>query len=192
MSITARAGAPAVRRTARFRLNVRTADVLRSPLWPGLGVALVAGGLRLASLAGTRTNPYYDAAVRTMGLSLHDFLYGVFTPGGQLAVDKPPVDLWFQVASVKLLGFTPRALIVPQALGATIACVLLYDLLRRVFGLATGIAGGLALAVLPISGVTPRSDTKESFLMGPAVLGARLVVRAAQAGRPRCAYLVAA
>src|SRR5256885_14475231 len=160
MSITARAGAPAVRRTARFRLNVRTADVLRSPLWPGLGVALVAGGLRLASLAGTRTNPYYDAAVRTMGLSLHDFLYGVFTPGGQLAVDKPPVDLWFQVASVKLLGFTPRALIIPQALGATVACVLLYDLLRRVFGLAAGVSGGVARARGARSGGAPARGTQ--------------------------------
>src|SRR5436309_9033916 len=146
MMITAPAGAPPVRRPARLRMNVRAADVLRSPLWPGLGVGLVAGGLRLASLAGTRTNPYYDAAVRTMGLSLHDFLYGVYTPGGQLAVDKPPVDLWFQVASVKVLGFTPTALIMPQAIGATLACVLLYDLLRRVFGVIAGIAGGLGLA----------------------------------------------
>src|SRR5436309_14058945 len=150
MMITAPAGAPPVRRPARLRMNVRAADVLRSPLWPGLGVGLVAGGLRLASLAGTRTNPYYDAAVRTMGLSLHDFLYGVFTPGGQLAVDKPPVDLWFQVASVKLLGFTPRALILPGALGASIACGLLYDLVRRAFGVAAGVTAGLALAVIPI------------------------------------------
>src|SRR3954453_8352483 len=159
MSISAPAGAPAVSRTARLRLNVRAADVLRSPWWPALGVGVVAGLLRLASLSATRTNPYYDAAVRTMSLSLHDFLYGVFTPGGQLAIDKPPVDLWFQVASVKLLGFSPQALILPQALAAAIACALLYDLVRRVFGLVAGIAAGLALAVLPIS-VVPRARTR--------------------------------
>src|SRR4051794_24016869 len=189
MSITAPAGVPAVHRTARLPLNARAAGVLRSPLWPGLGVAFAAGGLRLASLAGTRTNPYYDAAVRTMGLSIHNFLYGVFTPGGQLAIDKPPVDLWFQVASVKLLGFTPRALILPQALGAVIACALLYDLVRRVFGLAAGIASGLALAVLPISVVTSRSDTMDSLMMALAVLPAWLVARAAIPGRARWLYL---
>src|SRR3954453_17632789 len=191
MSISAPAGAPAVSRTARLRLNVRAADVLRSPWWPALGVGVVAGLLRLASLSATRTNPYYDAAVRTMSLSLHDFLYGVFTPGGQLAIDKPPVDLWFQVASVKLLGFSPESLILPQALAATLACVLLYDLVRRPFGLAAGVASGLALAVLPISVITSRSDTMDSLMMALAVLAAWLVVHAARTGRARWLYLAA-
>src|SRR3954469_15416429 len=189
MSISAQAGAPALRGLTGLRARRRAVQLARLPLWPALGVAMVAGGLRLSSLAGTRTNPYYDSAVRTMSLSLHDFLYGVFTPGGQLAIDKPPVDLWFQVASVKLFGFTPEALILPQALGAVIACAFLYDLVRRVFGLAAGIASGLALAVLPISVVTSRSDTMDSLMMALAVLAAWLVVRAAQTGRARWLYL---
>src|SRR5436853_3578258 len=150
MSATAPHGAPALRRPA-LRLRLDRAQLTRlagAPFWPGFGVALVAGLLRLVSLAGTRTNPYYDAAVRSMSLSLHNFLYGVFTPGGQLAIDKPPVDLWFQVASVKLFGFSPEALILPQALAASLACALLFDLVRRPFGTAAGIASGLALAVL--------------------------------------------
>src|SRR3954451_10651116 len=183
MSISAQAGAPALRAPPGLRARGRAVQLARLPLWPALGVAVVAGGLRLSSLAGTRTNPYYDAAVRTMSLSLHDFLYGVFTPGGQLAIDKPPVDLWFQVASVKLLGFSPESLILPQALAATLACALLYDLVRRAFGLAAGLAAGLALAVLPVSVITSRSDTMDSLMMALAVLAAWLVVRAARTGR---------
>src|SRR3954469_9615249 len=189
MSISAQAGAPALRGLTGLRARRRAVQLARLPLWPALGVAMVAGGLRLSSPAGTRTNPYYDAAVRTMSLSLHDFLYGVFTPGGQLAIDKPPVDLWFQVASVKLLGFSPESLILPQALAATLACVLLYDLVRRPFGLAAGIASGLALAVLPISVITSRSDTMDSLMMALAVLAAWLVVHAARTGRARWLYL---
>src|SRR5437764_15057486 len=143
MSISAQAGAPAIRGLTGLRVRHRSAQVARSPLWPAFGVAIVAGALRLSSLAGTRTNPYYDSAVRTMSLSLHDFLYGVFTPGGQLAIDKPPVDLWFQVASVKLFGFTPQALILPQPLAAAIACGLLYHLVRRAGRPAAGVAAGL-------------------------------------------------
>src|SRR3954451_8058489 len=189
MSISAQAGAPALRGLTGLRARRRAVRAPRLPLWPSFGVGVVAGVLRLSSLAGTRTNPYYDAAVRTMSLSLHDFLYGVFTPGGQLAIDKPPVDLWFQVASVKLFGFTPEALILPQALGAVIACAFLYDLVRRVFGLAAGIASGLALAVLPISVVTSRSDTMDSLMMALPVLAAWLVARAAITGRARWLYL---
>src|SRR5256885_13155448 len=176
MSISAQAGAPAIRGLTGLRVRQRSAQVARSPLWPALGGAIVAGALRLSSLAGTRTNPYYDSAVRTMSLSLHDFFYGVFTPGGQLAIDKPPVDLWFQVASVKLFGFTPQALILPQALAASLACALLFDLLRRTFGLAAGLAGGLAPAGLPVAGVASRSDTMDSLMMALAVLGAWLGV----------------
>jgi 4-amino-4-deoxy-L-arabinose transferase-like glycosyltransferase len=191
MSISAPATAPVMRGPARFRASVRVAPLLRSPLWPSLGVAILAGALRLSSLDGTRTNPYYDAAVRTMSLSVHNFLYGVFTPGGQLAIDKPPVDLWFQVASVKLFGFSPEALILPQAIGAALACALLCDLLRRVFGLVAGLAGGLALAVLPISVVTSRSDTMDSLMMALTVLAAWLVLHAARTGRARWLYLAA-
>jgi 4-amino-4-deoxy-L-arabinose transferase-like glycosyltransferase len=191
MSISAPAASRAVHTPPRFRVRPRVAELLRAPIWPAFGVSLVAGVLRLSSLSGTRSNPYYDAAVRTMSLSFHDFLFGVFTPGGQLAIDKPPVDLWFQVASVKLFGFGVQSLILPQALAAALACGLLCDLLRRVFGLAAGIAGGLALAVLPMSVVTSRSDTMDSLMMALTVLAAWLVVRAATTGRARWLYLAA-
>ena len=39
-----------------------------------------------------------------MGLSWHNFFYAAFDPAARLAIDKPPLDLWFQVASVKLFG----------------------------------------------------------------------------------------
>ncbi len=41
-----------------------------------------------------------------MGLSWHNLFYGAFDPGGTLSIDKPPIDLWLQVLSTKLLGFS--------------------------------------------------------------------------------------
>ena len=52
-----------------------------------------------------------------MGTSWHAFLVGAFEPSAGLAIDKPPFDLWLQVASTKLFGFGPSALLVPAALG---------------------------------------------------------------------------
>ena len=84
----------------------------------GLGAVLVAASLlRLWSLDGAQLNPFYDAAVRSMDLSWHNFFFGALEPGGRISVDKPPVDLWLQVASTKLLGFTATGLLLPEALG---------------------------------------------------------------------------
>ena len=66
-------------------------------------------------------DPYYDASVRSMPLSLHNFLLGAYEPGGSLAVDKPPLDLWLQVLSTQLFGFGSVALKLPPALAGTLA-----------------------------------------------------------------------
>ena len=170
------------------------AVTLPRPSWPLVGaiaVTLLAAALRLIALGHATSNPYYDAAVRSMGLSWHNFFYAAFDPAGRLAIDKPPVDLWLQVASVKILGQGPRALILPQALAATLAVPLLFDTVRRVAGNAAGVLAALALAVLPVSVETARSDTMDSVMMALCVLAAWLAVRAVQTGRARWLYFAA-
>ena len=69
-------------------------------------VAAAALALRLSGLGGVAPDPFYDAAVRSMGTSWHDFLFGALEPGGSVAIDKPAVALWPQVrgdAAVRLL-----------------------------------------------------------------------------------------
>src|SRR5437667_1654023 len=115
-----------------------------------------------------------------MSLSWHTFSYAAFEPGGRIAVDKPPFDLWLQVASVKLLGFNSLALKLPEALAGTAAVPLLYDLVRRIFGRGAGLASALALAVLPVTVLTARSDTMDTVMMLLVVGSAWLVVHAAR------------
>jgi 4-amino-4-deoxy-L-arabinose transferase-like glycosyltransferase len=158
-----------------------------------LGAIVAVGGLlRFSDLASVRLNPYYDAAVRSMGTSWHAFLYGAFEPGASVATDKPPLDLWLQVAATKLFGFTPFALHLPQALASTAAIVLLYDLVRRGFGVLAGLVGAAAFAVLPAEVLTARSDTMDSLMAALLVLAAWLVVRAAERDRGRELYLAGA
>src|SRR5436309_12839448 len=116
------------------------APSFRSPWWAVGGITLLAALLRLHGISGTHTNPYYDAAVRSMGQSWHNFFFAAFEPSARFGLDKPPVDLWFQVASVKLLGFHSFALKLPEALAGTAAVPLLYDLVRRPFGTVAGLA----------------------------------------------------
>ncbi len=191
-------GAPTL--PARSRWTPRTAvarlpEALSSPrvrgiarsgasVWaPVLAVTALAAVLRLSAFSPVGANPYYDAAVRSMSVSWHNFLFGAFEPGGSLSIDKPPVDLWLQVASVKLLGFGSSQLRLPAALAGIAAVPLLYAVLRSTGGrLAAGI-GALALAVLPIAVLTDRSDTMDSLMMALDVLAAWLALRAGRSGR---------
>ncbi len=155
-------------------------------------ITVLAGVLRLTALGSVRLDPFYDAAVRSMSLSVHNFFFGAYEPGGSVAIDKPPIDLWLQVISVKLFGFNSTALKLPQALAGTLAVPLLFDAVRRVFGPLAGLAAGLALAVLPIAVLSARSDTMDAVMMLLSVLAFWLLVRYAQEQSPRFLYLAAA
>jgi 4-amino-4-deoxy-L-arabinose transferase-like glycosyltransferase len=146
-------------------------------------VLALAGVLRLAALGRVPTNPYYDAAVRSMGTSWAAFLAGAFEPGRRVAIDKPPLDLWLQVASTRLLGFDRVALLLPEALGGIALVAALMWLLRTLFGRTPALAGGVAIAVLPSAVIVARSDTMDAVMAALATAGAALVARAARRGR---------
>jgi 4-amino-4-deoxy-L-arabinose transferase-like glycosyltransferase len=154
-----------------------------------LGVTLAGALVRFWALGSAHGNPYYDAAVRSMGVSLHNFFFAAYEPGGSVAIDKPPVDLWLQVMSVKLFGWSSRALVTPQAIASTAAVPVLFSVVRRGFGTAAGLAAAAALAVLPIAVVTGRSDTMDSLAMALSVAAVWFTIRAAETGRMR--YVVA-
>jgi len=145
-----------------------------------LVVTAVAVALRFADFGGVPGNSFYDAAVRSMGESWHNFFFGALEPGGQVSVDKTPIDLWLQVASTKALGFDPTAMRLPEAAGGALAVPLLYDLVRRMFGRVAGLGAAASLAVMPISVLTSHSDTMDSLMMALDVAAAWLVVIGAQ------------
>src|SRR4051794_7533479 len=109
----------------------------------------VGAALRLWSFDRVDANPFYDAAVRSMGLSWHNFFFGAIDPGAQVAVDKPPADLWLQVAAVKAFGFSGVVVRLPEGLAAIVAIPPLYDLGPRDFGRTTGLGAAAALAEPP-------------------------------------------
>jgi 4-amino-4-deoxy-L-arabinose transferase-like glycosyltransferase len=159
--------------------------------WVALAaITALAAALRLIDLGSVRIDPFYDAAVRSMGVSWHNFFFGAYEPAASVSIDKPPVDLWLQVASVKLFGWGSAQLKLPEALAGTLAVPLLYAAIRRPFGTVAGLVAALALAVLPISVITARSDTMDGVMMLLLVLALLLLVRACDGGGT--AWLLAA
>jgi ABC-type Fe3+ transport system permease subunit len=153
-------------------------------------ITLAAAVLRLTHIGRVSPDPFYDAAVRSMGLSWHNFFFGAFEPGGSVSIDKPPVDLWLQVLSVKLLGFSSTTLKLPEAFAGIAAVPLLFATVRRVWGAPAGLAAALALAILPVEVITSRSDTMDGVMMVLMVLALLFLVRASETGRN--AWLLAA
>src|ERR1019366_3309105 len=89
-------------------------------------------------------------------------------------------------------GFSLVGLHLPEALGGVAACGLLFGALRRPFGLTAALPAALALAVLPVSVLTARSDTMDSVLAALEVAALWLSWRALQSGRMRWSMLSAA
>ncbi len=163
--------------------------------WGWLVVGLVlalACVLRLWKIQEVPGNVFYDAAVRSMAGSWHDFFFGALEPSGTVSIDKPPVDLWLQVASTGALGFGRLSLHIPEALGGIAACGLLFGALRRPFGFVAALTAALALAVLPVSVLTARSDTMDSVLAALEVAALWLSWRALESGRMRWSLAAAA
>jgi len=151
-----------------------------------LGLVLVlACAVRFWKIQDVPGNVFYDAAVRSMASSWHNFFFGALEPSGTVSIDKPPVDLWLQVASTRVFGFGLFGLHLPEALGGVLACGLLFGALLRPFGSVVAFSAALVFAVLPASVLTARSDTMDSVLAALEVAALWLSWQALQSGRLR-------
>ena len=134
-------------------------------------------------------NDYYAAAVRAMSGDWHAFLYGSFDAAGVMTVDKPPLALWVQALSARAFGFNSWSLLVPQALMGVATVWLVYDLVRRRFGRAAGFAGGLVLALTPITVAISRHNNPDALLILCCVAALWCIVRALEEGGTRWVVL---
>lgn len=117
-------------------------------------------------------NLYYAAAVRSMAQSWHNFFFVSYDPGGFVSVDKPPLGFWIQTLSVKLLGFSGFALLLPEALAGVLSVVVLWRIVRRTFGAAAGVLAALALTLSPINIAANRDNILEPLLTLTLLLAA--------------------
>jgi 4-amino-4-deoxy-L-arabinose transferase-like glycosyltransferase len=136
---------------------------------------------------------YYTAAVRSMAQGWHNCWYVAFDPAGFMSVDKPPVALWVQVAAVKLFGFHPLSVLLPQVV-AGVACVAIAmvvamlatiararPLVSATFAviamLALPLAWALSSVLVPGQGILPSADVYRLLVakhMPQAIEAARL------------------
>jgi 4-amino-4-deoxy-L-arabinose transferase-like glycosyltransferase len=156
---------------------------------------ILALGFVLRLYALTRNgfgNEYYSAGVLSMTRSLHNFFFNAFDPAGILALDKPPLALWVQVASARLFGFAPLSLLVPQAIEGMISVAVVWHLVRRRFGAKPALLAAFLMATTPISVAVDRSSNTDSCLVMVLVLAAWALLTAAERGSWRLLLLAMA
>jgi 4-amino-4-deoxy-L-arabinose transferase-like glycosyltransferase len=158
-----------------------------------LGVLGLAALLRLLQLdQNGYGRQYYAAGVRSMLGSLHNFFFNAFDPAGFVSLDKPPVALWLQVASAKLLGFSAFSVMLPQVLEGLAAVFLIHRLVQRRFGDGAALVAALCLALTPISVAVDRSNNTDSCLIMVLLLAAWVLIRATETASARLLVLAMA
>ena len=94
-------------------------------------IAAVAGLWYAWALGQGTLEYYYGAAVRSMSMSWHDFIFGAFDPAGTITLDKLPGAFWFQALSVRAFGFHPWTLVLPQVIEGILTVLVLYRAVAR-------------------------------------------------------------
>ena len=171
-------------RALRSERRPRLASVLAYPELLALLALTAVLNLWDLSINGW-ANTYYSAAVRSMSTSWHDFLFASLDKTGLMTVDKPPLAFWVQALSVRVFGFHPLSILVPEALMGVAAVALVYDMTRRMFGRVAGSVAGLAFALTPITVAIARHNNPDELLILCCVAALWCAVRALETGRTK-------
>lgn len=159
------------------------------PMWSRLALLAVtgmAGFLYSWGLAANGyANEYYAAAALSMSKSWSNFFFGSLDPGGFITVDKPPIAFWPQALLVHFFGLNSWSILLPQAVEGVLTVVIVYHLVRRVFGHVAAIIAALALALTPITVAVNRDNLPDSLLVLLMVAAAWALLNALQSARWR-------
>ena len=110
-------------------------------------------------------NEFYSAAAQAGSKSWEAFLWGSLDAGNAITVDKPPASIWLMALSVRLLGLSSLAILLPQALMGVACTYLLYATVRRVWGNAAGIVAGIVFITTPVAALMFRFNNPDALLI---------------------------
>ncbi|HTZ09179.1 MAG TPA: glycosyltransferase family 39 protein, partial [Acidimicrobiales bacterium] len=156
-----------------------------------LAIAGLAGFTYLWGIDNVALEPFYGAAVRSMGSSWKDFFFGALDPAGTISLDKLPGAFWVQALFVRVLGFHVWVVALPQVVAGVLTILVLYRTVCRVLGPKAGIVASAIVAASPVSALLNRGNVSDPLLVLLTVLAADAALRATTSGR-RTSLMLAA
>lgn len=133
-------------------------------------------------------NEYYAAGIKSMLTSFKNFFFLSFDPSGFVSLNKLPLGLWIQGIFAKILGFSGFSIILPQAIAGTLCVLVLYVLIKRYFGIMSGIISAIILTITPIFVASSRTNDSQTILILFMLLSIMPVIKAAKTGKLK--YLI--
>ena len=110
-------------------------------------------------------NEFYSAAAQAGSKNWEAFLWGSLDAGNAITVDKPPASIWLMALSVRLLGLSSFAILLPQALMGVACTYLLYATVRRAWGNAAGLVAGIVFITTPVAALMFRFNNPDALLI---------------------------
>jgi 4-amino-4-deoxy-L-arabinose transferase-like glycosyltransferase len=151
-----------------------------------LALVVIAGLAALSyawALNRDPLEPYYAAAVRSMSMSWHDFLFGSFDPAGTITLDKLPGAFWLQALSVRAFGVHTWAIVLPQVIEGVLTVLVLFRAVKRLAGPTAGLIAAAVMAASPAAVALNRGNISDSLMILFLVLAADAVSIAIASGR---------
>jgi len=149
---------------------------------------LIAGLAGLSYVWGINHDalePFYEASVRSMSLNWHNFFFGSFDPAGTVSLDKLPGAFWVQALSVRIFGFHPWAIVLPQVIEGVLSVLFLYRAVNRLRGPTAALIAALILAASPATVALNRGNIADTAMTLFLVLAADAISAAIVSGRQR-------
>jgi 4-amino-4-deoxy-L-arabinose transferase-like glycosyltransferase len=171
---------------------VRSDGLSRTPGWAWPVVLVIAGLSGLAygwGIEQAPLEPYYEAAVRSMSSSWHNFFYGAFDPAGTITLDKLPGAFWLQAVSVRIFGLHTWAIVLPQMIAGVLTVIVLFRAVERLMGTWAGLVAAFVLALSPATVALDRGNISDTEMVLLLVLAASSVSTAIVTGRQRSLIL---
>ncbi|WP_208853210.1 ArnT family glycosyltransferase [Streptomyces albofaciens] len=114
-------------------------------------MAALAALLYAWNITGSGLAPYYSVAARSMTESWKAFLFTAYDPAATITLDKIGGFLWPQALSARLFGFHDWALTLPQCVEGVVSVLVMYRVVRRWQGPATGLLAAGLLTLTPVT-----------------------------------------
>jgi 4-amino-4-deoxy-L-arabinose transferase-like glycosyltransferase len=148
-------------------------------------ITALAGLCYAWGIAHAPLEPFYEAAVHSMASSWHNFFYGAFDPAGTITIDKLPGAFWVQALFVRIFGFHPWAIVLPQVIEGMLTVLVLYRAVNRLFGTGAALIAAFVLAISPATVALNRGNIADTAMILFLVLAADAVSAAIVTGQQR-------
>lgn len=161
----------------------------QDPGWerPALLTILAANAMLYSWNLGINgwANYFYSAAVQAGTLDSKAFFFGSSDWGNSITVDKPPLSLWVMGLSVRLLGFNPVGMLLPQVVMGVGTTLLIYLILRSCASSTAALFGATVFFTTPIITLMSRYNNPDPLMLMLMVGAVWFVLRSIETGRGR-------